>query len=82
MSLEQRVATLEAALGLPNTAAAATHTPEPSELRSHAASLEKQLARCQYRIQHLCKAYDAQAATIERLTSELAAATKPPPPSQ
>lgn len=69
--IEQRLAALEAALSLPSAAPAATEQPTPSH--DEAAALRRALDRSLYRIHHLCRAYEAHVATIERLTRELAA---------
>lgn len=62
-TLEQRVTALETALGLPSAASAA---PADAELAAKLAAAEKALARANYRIVHLTRAYDELRARAEK----------------
>jgi hypothetical protein len=71
---EKRLSALEEALALPSSStSAATVSTTSSEAAARIAALEKQLARANYRIKHLVRAYDEQRA---RADSALAAQKK------
>ena len=69
-ALLARIAQLEALLGVPaiqqETSAAAAAPPAPAAAAEEVAQLQKALARANYRILHLSRAYDALIATAPK----------------